>query len=87
MKKKIVHLATGLGMGGAENSLANLLAFTDLSIFDPSVLSLSDTQPIGDRIGVMREGRMSAILDRRDATQQRVMELATASDSQTEART
>jgi len=30
---------------------------------------------------------MSAILDRRDATQQRVMELATASDSQTEART
>ena len=48
---------------------------------------LPEALALGDRIGVMREGRMSAILDRRDATQQRVMELATASDSQTEART
>ena len=46
----------------------------------PEVLSLAD------RIGVMREGRMAGILDRREATQERVMQLATGVGSQAESR-
>jgi len=48
--KRILHLATGLGMGGAEMSLANLLAHTDRSEFEPHVLSLGDDRPVGERI-------------------------------------
>ena len=50
MPIKILHIATGLQMGGAETSLANLMAFTDRAEFEPRVLSLSDDQPVGDRI-------------------------------------
>jgi len=50
MPIKILHIATGLGMGGAETSLANLMAFTDRTEFEPRVLSLSDDQPVGERI-------------------------------------
>jgi glycosyltransferase involved in cell wall biosynthesis len=50
MPIKILHIATGLGMGGAETSLANLMAFTDRAEFEPRVLSLSDNQPVGERI-------------------------------------
>jgi glycosyltransferase involved in cell wall biosynthesis len=53
MPIKILHIATGLGMGGAETSLANLMAFTDRTEFEPRVLSLSDDQPVGDRIRVL----------------------------------
>ncbi len=61
----------------AHRGIGILVISSDL----PEVLAL------GDRIGVMREGRMSGILDRRDATQQRIMELATASDQRAEALT
>ena len=44
---------------------------------------LPEVLALGDRIGVMREGRMRAVLDRREATAQRIMELATASDPRT----
>jgi glycosyltransferase involved in cell wall biosynthesis len=47
---KVLHIATGLKMGGAETSLANLMAFTDRAEFEPRVLALSDDQPVGDRI-------------------------------------
>ncbi len=50
MPIKILHIATGLKMGGAETSLANLMAFTDRAGFEPRVLSLSEDQPVGDRI-------------------------------------
>jgi ribose transport system ATP-binding protein len=38
---------------------------------------LPEVLALGDRIGVMREGRMSGILDRGEATQETVMRLAT----------
>jgi ribose transport system ATP-binding protein len=47
---------------------------------------LTEVLALGDRIGVMREGRMRGILDRQKATPELVMELATASSSRAEAR-
>jgi len=47
---KVLHLATGLGMGGAETSLLNLLTHTDRAAFEPHVLALGSDQPVGDRI-------------------------------------
>jgi len=66
--KRILHVATGLGMGGAEMSLADLLAHTDRDEFAPTVLSLGADRPVGERIrslGVpvetlgMRPGRVT----------------------------
>ncbi len=42
----------------------------------PEVLGMSD------RIAVMREGRISAILDREDATQEKILEAAMAANYQ-----
>ncbi len=47
---KILHISTSLGMGGAENSLYNLLKNTDRSEFDVQVLSLGSDRPVGDQI-------------------------------------
>jgi ribose transport system ATP-binding protein len=43
---------------------------------------LPEVLALGDRIGVMREGRMIGILDRAEATQERVMRLATGTYTQ-----
>jgi glycosyltransferase involved in cell wall biosynthesis len=50
MTVKIVHLATGLGMGGAEMTLLNLLAHLDDADFENEVISLSTDEPLGERI-------------------------------------
>jgi ribose transport system ATP-binding protein len=50
----------------AERGVAMLLISSDL----PELLGLAD------RIGVMRQGKLAGILERRDATQERVMSLA-----------
>jgi ABC-type sugar transport system ATPase subunit len=41
---------------------------------------LPEVLALGDRIGVMREGRMIGILDRSEATEERVMSLATGTE-------
>jgi ribose transport system ATP-binding protein len=43
---------------------------------------LPEVLALGDRIGVMREGRMVGILDRREATQESVMRLATGTETE-----
>jgi glycosyltransferase involved in cell wall biosynthesis len=50
MKKRIIHIATGLGMGGAEMTLLNLLAHLDRDEFENEVISLSTDEPLGERI-------------------------------------
>lgn len=49
---RILHLITGLSMGGAETALMRLLGATDRSRFTPTVVSLTDggalASPIGD---------------------------------------
>ena len=50
MTVKIVHLATGLGMGGAEMTLLSLLANLDRAEFENEVVSLSTDDPLGKRI-------------------------------------
>jgi glycosyltransferase involved in cell wall biosynthesis len=47
---KVVHLITGLNIGGAEMMLYNLLSKTDFSYFPSSVISLTSDDLIGDRI-------------------------------------
>lgn len=47
---RIAHLATGLGMGGAENTLATLLARLDRERFQSEVFSLSTDEPLGPHI-------------------------------------
>jgi len=48
--KKIIHIITGLSMGGAEMMLYKLLSVTDRKFFNPIVISLTDCGPIGLRI-------------------------------------
>jgi ribose transport system ATP-binding protein len=43
---------------------------------------LPEALALGDRVGVMREGRMIGILDRGEATQESVMRLATGTDTE-----
>jgi glycosyltransferase involved in cell wall biosynthesis len=50
---KILHLTTGLGMGGAEKMLYNLLSKTNRHQFEPIVLSLIDRGVWGDRISAL----------------------------------
>lgn len=50
MTRKVVHVITGLELGGAETALYKLLAHCDRACFDPAVVSLTDHGPIGDRI-------------------------------------
>lgn len=50
MTHKIVHVITGLELGGAETALYKLLTHCDRTCLDPVVVSLTDLGPIGDRI-------------------------------------
>ena len=47
---KVLHLITGLSVGGAETMLFKLLSQIDRNGFEPEVLSLTDIGPIGKRI-------------------------------------
>lgn len=47
---KVVHIITGLSVGGAETMLLKLLSHTDLSTFDPVVVSLLDGGAVQPRI-------------------------------------
>ena len=47
---RILHVITGLDIGGAEISLHGLLASLDRSRFDASVVSLAGRGPIAERI-------------------------------------
>lgn len=49
-KKRIIHVITGLNMGGAEMMLYKLLTATDYRVFEPIVISLLDKGVIGPRI-------------------------------------
>jgi len=49
-KFKIVHIITGLSIGGAEMMLYKLLSITDRNFFNSTVISLTDCGPIGSRI-------------------------------------
>lgn len=52
MKKKIkvLHIISGLNIGGAETVLYRLLSNLDKNIFESQVISLSDFGPIGNKI-------------------------------------
>src|SRR5882724_1681646 len=47
---KILHVINDLAMGGTEITLCQLLSRTDRTRFEPSVLSLSVADGLGDRI-------------------------------------
>lgn len=47
---RILHVITGLSVGGAEMTLYRLLSAMDRKRFDPAVISLTGDGPIGDRI-------------------------------------
>jgi glycosyltransferase involved in cell wall biosynthesis len=48
---RVVHLITGLELGGAEMMLFKLLNTMDRAVFDPLVISLVTPGPMGPRIG------------------------------------
>lgn len=50
---KVVHVITGLQVGGAEVMLARLLAATDRDRFESRVLALGARGPIGDEIAAL----------------------------------
>jgi len=47
---KVVHVITGLSVGGAENMLFKLVSGMDRSEFSPEVISLSGIGPIGEKM-------------------------------------
>jgi glycosyltransferase involved in cell wall biosynthesis len=47
---KVVHIITGLSVGGAENMLFKLVSRMDRSEFAPEVISLSGIGPIGEKM-------------------------------------
>ena len=47
---RILHVITGLDVGGAETSLLKLLATLDRSGFEPAVVSLKGHGPIAKKI-------------------------------------
>jgi len=49
-RNRILHIITGLGTGGAEMMLYKLLSKLDRSRFDPIVVSLTETGPVGAMI-------------------------------------
>jgi inositol transport system ATP-binding protein len=63
---------------GAKAEIHKLI--TELAVQGVAVLMISSELPevlgMSDRILVMHEGRMTGIVDRKDATQVRIMELA-----------
>lgn len=50
MPRSVTHVITGLGTGGAETMLVNLLAATDRTRWSPAVVSLHDRGTLGDEI-------------------------------------
>jgi glycosyltransferase involved in cell wall biosynthesis len=48
---RVCHIISGLGTGGAEMMLYNLVGRMDRTRFAPSVVSLIDTGTVGERIG------------------------------------
>jgi glycosyltransferase involved in cell wall biosynthesis len=50
---KVAHIITSLGVGGAEMMLINLLAATDVSRYQPHVISLVDEGELGAKIQAM----------------------------------
>ena len=50
MKKKVMHVITGLNRGGAEMLLVNLLSRTDQQKFIPTVVSLTDGGALKEKI-------------------------------------
>lgn len=51
MPRKIIHLITGLQVGGAESMLVKLLATMDRARFDPEVISLMSGGPNREALG------------------------------------
>ncbi len=47
---KVVHIITGLSVGGAENMLFKLVSRMDRSAFAPEVISLSSIGPMGEKM-------------------------------------
>ena len=47
---KVVHIITGLSVGGAENMLFKLVSGMDRSEFAPEVISLSGVGPVGEKM-------------------------------------
>jgi glycosyltransferase involved in cell wall biosynthesis len=47
---RVVHVITGLGVGGAETALYRILSAMDRRRFDPVVVSLAGDGPVGERI-------------------------------------
>lgn len=47
---KVVHIITGLSVGGAENMLFKLVSRMDRTEFDPEVISLSGIGPVGEKM-------------------------------------
>jgi glycosyltransferase involved in cell wall biosynthesis len=50
VRLKIAHVATGLGVGGAEMALLNLLSCLDRQTFECEVFSLSSEAPLAERL-------------------------------------
>jgi len=48
--RKIIHIITGLGSGGAENMLYKLLKYSDNSLYYHEVISLMDEGVMGEKI-------------------------------------
>lgn len=49
-KKRVIHIITGLSVGGAENMLYKLLSASDRKSFEYCVVSLTDIGPIGEKL-------------------------------------
>jgi glycosyltransferase involved in cell wall biosynthesis len=47
---KVIHIITGLSVGGAENMLFKLVSRMDRAEFAPEVISLSEIGPIGEKM-------------------------------------
>lgn len=50
MRYKLIHLITGLNTGGEEMMLYKLLSRIDCEKFDIKVISLTDVDPVGEKI-------------------------------------
>lgn len=73
---KITHIITGLGVGGAEIMLYNLLSHTDRSRFAPEVISLLEPGPVGRKIEALGIRVRSLGMDRGIPNPLQVLRLA-----------
>jgi glycosyltransferase involved in cell wall biosynthesis len=53
MKRRVVHVITGLPVGGSQGMLQKLLSVTDRESWEPEVISLRDASVMGERIAAM----------------------------------